>query len=369
MKFAPEQFEFRSRRQEAPEAIAKHRSAALRSRSGDGFAARLKNLKPLSSGVAAAALESRAPGRGLAIASSFNNGAFLRRLLLGIRGSRAALTLLEMMVAITLLMVIMVGLVMMFNQTQKALHIASQQSDVFEAARAAVQMISRDLAELSDFNPLSQKPRVTNCYAIGLPSPLPGGVLPTAGGPQSVLFGEAFWLTRANDDWNGVGYFVEGTNSGIGTLYRYFRTDRAPQVPYLSGGFYVFTNSRPIMEGVVHFSMSAVYIENQSGYLDAPVLELQHTNTFVFPYYYPEQKRTGTNTIPIITRISLPAFIDFELGVLEPSALKQFQSLTGNVPVTVSQKFLTNHVGQIHFFRERVPIRNFVNPYRSNEVP
>jgi hypothetical protein len=34
-----------------------------------------------------------------------------------------------------------------------------------------------------------------------------------------------------------------------------------------------------------------------------------------------------------------------------------------------AQRFLTNQVGRIHFFRERVPIRNFINPYRANEVP
>ena len=32
------------------------------------------------------------------------------------------------------------------------------------------------------------------------------------------------------------------------------------------------------------------------------------------------------------------------------------------------QDFLRAHSGQIHFFRERVPIRNFVNPHRANEV-
>ncbi len=65
----------------------------------------------------------------------------------------------------------------------------------------------------------------------------------------------------------------------------------------------------------------------------------------------------------------LPAFVDLELGVLEPSTLKQFQVLTNDPDISVPQKFLANQVGRIHFFRQRVPIRNFVNPYRSNEVP
>ena len=36
---------------------------------------------------------------------------------------------------------------------------------------------------------------------------------------------ETFWLTRANDDWQGIGYYVGDDpavrgNVGVGTLYR-----------------------------------------------------------------------------------------------------------------------------------------------------
>jgi len=46
--------------------------------------------------------------------------------------------------------------------------------------------------------------------------------------------------------------------------------------------------------------------------------------------------------------------------------LKQFNALTGNL--AVAQNFLRDHVGRIHFFRERVPIHNFINPYRVNDL-
>ena len=60
-----------------------------------------------------------------------------------------------------------------------------------------------------------------------------------------------------------------------------------------------------------------------------------------------------------------------ELGVLEPATLKQMQSLLSDPGINqnVVNRFLTNHVGNIHYFRQRVPIRNFLNPYRANEVP
>ena len=300
-------------------------------------------------------------------------GASSRRLLLGARPRLLALTLLEMMVAITLLAVIMVGLLMMFNQTQKALHIASQQSDVFEATRATVQMISRDLTELSDFN----QPGVKNCYSTNFASLLSGGVIVLPSGTNQPLnFGEAFWLTRANDDWAGVGYFVDGgKNSGIGTLYRSSASARGSSAAQTINQIVATNIPRPVMDGVVHFAMSAVYVTNHSTYFNQPVATFERASTFVFPFSYTEDALVTsgvppmTNKVPVSTRIALPAFIDIEFGVLEPAALKQFQSLTGSVPVSVSQNFLVNHVGQIHFFRERVPVRNFVNPYRSNEAP
>lgn len=271
---------------------------------------------------------------------------------------RAALTLLEMMVAITLLAVIMLGLVMMFNQTQKALQIANAQTDVFENTRTAIEMIARDLHEMSRFVDTN----VMNAYAVAWQSPVPGGFLPLPQPPPNdrayVDFTEAFWLKKVNDDWQGIGYFVaenpgpSGTrvNTGVGTLYRYYNTARKDFAPWLATDYK--TNEQAyhrISDGVVHFSMSAVYVTNTS--LDATNIILD---------YVPAGSFTLTN--------ELPAFVDVEVGVLEPTLLKQFRSLN-DFDTNAAQSFLTNHAGKVHFFRERVPIRNFVNPYRLNEVP
>lgn len=257
----------------------------------------------------------------------------------------SALTLLEMMVAITLLAVIMVGLVAMFNQTQKALHIVNAQTDVFENMRGAVETIARDLAEMTAFDDLN----VINAYAVPVPSPIPGnGTLPLPTGVNMpVDFDEAFWLSRENDDWRAIGYFVEGTNFGVGTLYRFSGTARREVAPLLlTNGYWAPfpTNTYAVSDGIVHFVLHAVYPEIKNGQTN-----FISTNRFTF----------FSN--------ALPAFVDLEVGILEPATLKQFHSLTGNV--SAAQNFLRDHVGNIHFFRERVPIRNFINPYRSNEVP
>ena len=263
---------------------------------------------------------------------------------------RAALTLLEMMVSITLLAAIMIGLLAMFNQAQKALHIAHMQSDVFENARGAIQIISRDLMEMTTYG----ENNVTNFHIRTIPSPIPsGGTLPllAAGTNLPVHFSDAFWLTRVNDDWQGVGYYVAdnpvlNTNYGVGTLFRFSGTVRRAFAPDLLGQFLQSqpTNTHRVSDGIVHLKFTAVYPE---------------TNGF------------STNFVSDInysfTSNDLPAFVDVEMGVLEAATLKQFEALQP-ANALAAQNFLRDHAGRIHFFRERVPIRNFVNPHRANEV-
>jgi type II secretory pathway pseudopilin PulG len=277
---------------------------------------------------------------------------------------RRALTLLEMMVAVTLLALIMIGLLAMFNQTQKALHTVNAQTDVFENARGAIQMIARDLAEMSFYDDGRVPHKVPSAFANIFPSPIPSGSLPT---PQPapndvvpVFFAETYWLKHVNDDWQPVGYFVvddpvQRTNYGVGTLYR-FSTNTAnragvsfDQVPAL---FSMFNKAQAtdanvvhrVSDGIVHFQIAAVSVET-----NLTQTNFVRTSSFIF-----------TET--------LPAFIDVEIGVLEPQVLKQFHSIK-DLSLPAAKDFLQKHSGQIHFFRERVPIRNFVNPYRANEVP
>jgi len=286
------------------------------------------------------------------------NGASSRQLLQG----KTALTLLEMMVAVTLLAVIMIGLLAMFNQTQKALHVASAQSDVLENARGAIQMIARDLTEMALFDDR----KVLSGYGNVFPSPIQQGSLlmplPPPNNLMPVYFAETYWLTRANDDWLGIGYFVlddplQRSNYGVGTLYRFstnmpnrlgVSSDKVPQL------FPMFRDAqasdidvvRRVSDGIVHFTVTAVYVQT-----NATQTNFVRSTSFAV---------TGDG--------NLPAFVDVELGVLEPQALKQFQAMK-NVSLPTAKDFLRERAGQIHFFRERVPIRNFINPYRENEVP
>src|SRR5437867_386623 len=58
-----------------------------------------------------------------------------------------AFSLIEIMVAVTLLAVITVGLLAMFYHTQKAFRLGANQVDVLESGRATAQLMSADLQE------------------------------------------------------------------------------------------------------------------------------------------------------------------------------------------------------------------------------
>jgi hypothetical protein len=51
----------------------------------------------------------------------------------------------------------------------------------------------------------------------------------------------------------------------------------------------------------------------------------------------------------------LPAYVEIELGVLEQQVLDQLKTFVPRSPLATN--FLASHVGQVHLFRQRVPIR------------
>jgi len=53
---------------------------------------------------------------------------------------------------------------------------------------------------------------------------------------------------------------------------------------------------------------------------------------------------------------TLPASVEIQLGLLEDRTLQRAESLANNP--TAQMAYLSNHVGQVHLFRQRVWIRN-----------
>ncbi len=242
------------------------------------------------------------------------------------RRRQSGLTLVEMLVSSALMLFILLGLTLMFGQTQRAFQGGTKQIDVLEGGRAALDLIVRDLEQMADSGMIG----VTNFFV---------GTVNNALDLKPGLTNEIqdlYFLTHYNREWHAVGYSVKNTVPGVGSLYRYDVADPSERplsnnrlfIDYgtsLSGNF---TNFNRIIDGVIHFKIRAA---DASGVA---------TNASTIGY-------------SVHTTNSLPHYVDVELGILEPRTLEQARGM-GNA----STAFLQQQVGKIHIFRQQVPIRN-----------
>jgi Tfp pilus assembly protein PilV len=263
-----------------------------------------------------------------------------------------AFSLIEVMIAVALMSVIVIGLLAMFGETQRAFRTGVTQVDVMESGRAALEMMAREFEQAAP----TRMPNGVNFTAVfngyALVQPLPG--LSSANQPQwrtNILENIAF-AARQNQTWQGIGYAVAfDTNSVIGTLCRYETNASAMdlgQVAVLCTNAFAAVPSR-IVDGVVHFRLLAYDIYGQ----------------LMTPYrpYSPNmigQLRLVDN-VPaalsygcVFSNNAVPAYIDLELGLLEAKTVERAR----NLPIAAQPQFLAGQAGKVQIFRQRVPIRN-----------
>jgi hypothetical protein len=282
--------------------------------------------------------------------------------------SATGLSLVEILVAVGLLSFIMLGLLMTFNQTQRAFRSSITQADVLEAGRATMDMMSRELEQMAP----SEYPdvwvsgawyRATNFFADlpgvytnqvqPLVQPLPGS------GVRDNLAQQLFFLTRLNQDWIGIGYRVvpDAPGASVGTLYRFTITN-ARSAPITTAGT-IFANlatASRVADGVVHLRVRAFAT---NGFLIVP------TNAYALTPqgpFRPVQNCTvsGNAADPqqaacYFMSNAVPAYVDLELGILEPQVLKRSKSI---IAPLAQSNFLSGYAAQVHLFRQRIPIRN-----------
>lgn len=317
----------------------------------------------------------------LALFMNLWSKAAARRKACSLARSLGAFSLIEIMVAVSLLTVIILGLLLMFNQTQQAFQVGTTQTDVLEAGRATMELMRSDLAQM-----MPTKSDATNFYVANRDDSIAGrglAMLPflppqTAGKVRTNVLQEFFFLTRANQDWSGIGYVVsnyaqvnadrvsDGPFSAIptvGTLYRYETNAFTPGA--ISGPVEQFwattidvlrkepnirgqTNLHRVLDGVVHFRVVPC---NLDGTPMLPTLpnSLSDPPNDVF-YAIPD--RAGD--YPVILRSNaVPGYIDLELGILEPRVLAQYRAIPDS---TARYQFLKRQAGRMHLFRQRIPI-------------
>ena len=257
----------------------------------------------------------------------------------------SALTLVEMLVASSLLVVIMLGLTMMFNQTQRAFRSGLKQVDVFEGGRAVADLIARDVESLND----TETPGIVNfAYLDFTPAYL---VQANGSYPRTNLFHGLFGQTQVGSDWVGTGYcFRTNKVDGLMDLYRFTMQTNTPRntfyPAYRKAARDLFrnvseTNVHRVAEGIIHLKVRTF---NRDGIEIA-----QGTNFLTFPF---------TNSLPVVNGPPIfetnyvPSSVEIELGILEPQTLEQAKS------VADARSYLQRQAGKVHIFRQTIPIRN-----------
>ena len=325
---------------------------------------------------------------------------------LRLRARQSGVTLLEMLVSVSILLVLIFGLTAAFNQTEKIFVAGLSQNDTGEGGRLVLDLIRRDLEPANgNFQNVASNAVVAAVALEASPAKQPPIFLtmPLSGVTENVL--EKFFLLRQNlsglapTNLVGIGYRVlniftngsqiDATAPYVGTLYR-FSTENvpAPLLPSVYGYFQQGNSYLPVASphkpapGLVDFALTDGSFANEPDYLIVNQFLTQVLEGVIHfqVNFYDRFGQVMTNETPaglvanyssyappscpnyIQASASLPALVEVELGVLDPPVVEQFKALFPNGqgasdnPAAVRQ-FLGNHSGNIHYYRTQIPIR------------
>jgi prepilin-type N-terminal cleavage/methylation domain-containing protein len=288
---------------------------------------------------------------------------------------RAAFTLVEVLVSMAILVIIILGMMEVFTHTQTAFRANLTQTDVLESGRDVMDLIKSDLEEMTPSNGTNNG--AMNFYATvttyASSSPFFQTLVGSSASRTNLL--EAFFiLSRQNvngsDCWVGTGYaVVTNSSSGLYSLYRFTTTppypvmSRRPEYAFyrytspfsnVTNNFTDFlnapTNYSHLMDGVVDlrvraFDMNGVWMTN--GYPNPLNISVK-TNVVGFA-----ASGWGETDFAFYSN-AIPASVEVEMGVVEDRTLQHAESLNGSAITN----YLADHAGQVHIFRQRIPIRN-----------
>lgn len=275
------------------------------------------------------------------------------------RRRQSGLTLVEILVASTLLLVIVIGLMAAFNQTQRAFRNGIKDTDVSEGARSALELIARDVQQMSASQLQSNVNFHTGLSALaGLPVAISN---PTGGNLKTNVLQDMFFLSYATN-WTGIGFQVLDPvrlDSGniYGTLYRFSTNSNQLYVNEFYGASLRLPSQlaqsgqlNRVLDGVVHFRVTPLNREGVSfevlrnqGRLPSTnvVVGSDVLNSVVYGSNYEFQER------------EVPAYVEIELGIVEPVILEQLKSL----PPAAQRQYLQEQAGKMHIYRQQIPIR------------
>jgi type II secretory pathway pseudopilin PulG len=280
-----------------------------------------------------------------------------------------AFSLIEILVVVALLSVIIIGLMAMFSQVQKAFRIGYTQTDVLAAGRVASDMFSRELEQITPANQSGPNffaliPHDVATYNTPFLQPLPGGTL-----DRTNLIHDLFFVSKRNQEWVAIGYFVRMnylSNNllnlsplGVGTLYRFETNATALSGRSVSNMFKEFNLARvneqratKVVDGVIHFKVRA-YDTNGAWMRTNSAINFFAGDDLTTPRSWPDVG--GEVELYTFSSNAVPGTVELEMGLLEDKVWQRFKAL----PTAAAQyRYLTNQAGRVHLFRQRVPVRN-----------
>lgn len=285
---------------------------------------------------------------------------------------RDGFTLMEIMVVVVLLSLIILGLLAMFDQVEKAFKAGTAQTSELEGGRMFSDLLLRDMEQ-------AYPTKLTNSvnFWVQIPNYTPIQQFLPPGSTRTNLLQDLYFVTRANQTLSGIGYFVR-TNSGIGgypdwvgTLYRYQTNlpvsmfNAYPQAAFLSfftatNNYGIVTNPGPvskILDGVVEFRIHCY--DTNGTLLNGESKFNYYSNSVNIQDWDIPGVGVDSNEVRlcIFSNNIEPAYVEVQLGILEPAMLKRYNSIP--VSSTIARmNFLSNHAGNVQLFRQRIPIRN-----------
>jgi len=301
---------------------------------------------------------------------------------------RHAFTVVELMVAISVMTLIVVVLYRIFDQTQRAMRSNSAQVDVSEGGRAAMELIARDLEQMT----VSPVPGSLDFFVglLGPPSVQP--LIPTNTARLNFRE-ELFFTSEFNKQRSAVGYRVVPFTNGVGMLYRFVTNvptsyvdprDTHPQFLFHYFTNYARTNYpgvfQRVTDGVVHFRVSAydswglpmneptpttsrptlryatlatnIVMVGDVALMSSVTTNLLNVGVFKYP---------GWASIPDLTAYFftnvVPAYLEVELGILEPQVVDRWKSMPN---AQMAANYLARQAGKVTLFQQRIPVRTAV---------
>jgi hypothetical protein len=265
-----------------------------------------------------------------------------------------------LLVVMTLLSFIVLGLMAVFSQTQRAFKVGLSQVDVLESGRAAMDLITGEVEEMAAMTAMGSN--WVNCFIA-----IPGGntdleqELPGSAVVRTNVLQDFFFVRQSNLDWTGIGYTILEGAAGMGTLYRYetnrpLREVQAGTPPEGLFAFFLDELSRTprsdrltrVADGVIHFRIQAY---GTNGVLLDPYYHRGAYPTITVDY----DPASPSQFLYEFRSNALPTAVEIELAVVEPDVVERVQALPA--AGTIRQEYLAKETGKVHVFRQRVPIR------------